>query len=86
MNAGILIFNGAEELDFMGPWEMLSLWHQLADGPNCLLVAQSSAAVICANGMSVNPTTDFEHCPPLDYLFIPGGQGTRTEVNNSVLV
>jgi len=86
MNAGILIFNGAEELDFMGPWEMLSLWHQLADGPNCLLVAQSSAAVICANGMSVNPTTDFEHCPPLDYLFIPGGQGTRTQVNNSVLV
>ncbi len=86
MHAGILIFNQAEELDFVGPWEMLTMWRQVADGPTCHLVAQTSESVLCAKGMSVNPTTDFEHCPQLDYLLVPGGQGTRTEVNNPVLV
>jgi transcriptional regulator GlxA family with amidase domain len=86
MHAGIVIFNQAEELDFVGPWEMLTMWRQVADGPTCHLVAQSSESILCAKGMSVNPTTDFEHCPQLDYLLVPGGQGTRTEVNNPVLV
>jgi transcriptional regulator GlxA family with amidase domain len=86
VHAGILIFNQAEELDFVGPWEMLTMWRQVADGPTCHLVAQTSESVLCAKGMSVNPTTDFEHCPQLDYLLVPGGQGTRTEVNNPVLV
>jgi transcriptional regulator GlxA family with amidase domain len=36
--------------------------------------------------MSVNPHESFDTCPPLDYLLVPGGQGTRTEVNNSTLV
>src|SRR5688572_27594966 len=65
---------------------MLTMWRQVADGPTCHLIAQSSESVLCAKGMSVNPTTDFEHCPQLDYLLVPGGQGTRTEVNNAALV
>ncbi len=86
MTAGILIFDRVEELDFVGPWEMLNMWRQVAGGPACVLVAQSSAPVVCAKGMSVNPSTDFEHCPELDYLVVPGGQGTRTEVDNPRLL
>lgn len=86
MTAGIVIFDRVEELDFVGPWEMLNMWRQVAGGPPCVLVAQNSAPVVCAKGMSVNPTTDFEHCPELDYLLVPGGQGTRTEVQNSRLL
>jgi hypothetical protein len=42
MNFGILIFDEVEELDFVGPWEMLTMWSMVADGPsNCLVVAQS---------------------------------------------
>ena len=86
MHAGILIFNLAEELDFVGPWEMFTMWREVADGPACHLVAQSSSPILCAKGMSVNPTIDFEHCPQLDYLLVPGGQGARTEVSNPVLI
>ena len=82
-----MIFPEAEELDFVGPWEMLTLWSRHADGPaNCLLVAQSMEPVRCATGMSVLPQVSFEVCPSLDYLLVPGGQGTRTEVNNEVLL
>jgi len=87
MNFGVLIFDQAEELDFAGPWEILRMWSKFADGPqNCLLVAQTLQPVSCANGMSVNPHVDFATCPPLDYLLVPGGQGTRTEVSNPVLL
>jgi len=87
MNFGVLLFPQVEELDFVGPWEMISMWKKVADGPaNCLLVAESMAPVLCAKGMSVNPHTSFENCPPLDYLLLPGGQGTRAEVNNPKLL
>lgn len=87
MNFGILIFPGAEELDFVGPWEMMTMWRQVAGGPcDSLIVAQENAPVTCAKGLSVNPHESFESCPELDYLLVPGGQGTRTEVNNRVLV
>jgi len=87
MNFGIVIFNEAEELDFIGPWEMLTMWRKVAEGPeNCLIVAQTLAPVICAKGLSINPHVAFETCPKLDYILIPGGQGTRCEVGNTALL
>jgi transcriptional regulator GlxA family with amidase domain len=87
VNFGVLIFRDAEELDFIGPWEMLTLWRQVADGPdNCWIVAQEKAAVTCAKGLSVNPHESFESCPALDFLLVPGGQGTRHEVGNPALL
>jgi transcriptional regulator GlxA family with amidase domain len=84
---GILLFPDVEDLEFVGPWEMLTMWSKHAEGPaNCLLVAQSMAPVRCAKGMSVLPHVSFDTCPPLDCLLVPGGQGTRSEVHNKVLV
>src|SRR5216684_3262833 len=87
MNFGVLVFNEVEELDFVGPWEMLTMWRKVADGPeNCLIVSQSREPIICAKGLSINPHVSFADCPVLDYLLVPGGQGTRQEVNNPVLL
>lgn len=87
MNFGILVFDDVEELDFVGPWEMLTMWSKLAEGPSpCLIVAQNPGPVRCAKGLSINPHVSFADCPPLDYLLVPGGQGTRREVSNPVLL
>jgi transcriptional regulator GlxA family with amidase domain len=87
MNFGVLVFNEVEELDFVGPWEMLTMWRKVADGPeNCLIVSQSREPIDCAKGLSINPHVSFADCPVLDYLLVPGGQGTRQEVNNPVLI
>jgi transcriptional regulator GlxA family with amidase domain len=81
---GILLFPGVEELDFVGPWEMLRLWSLYADGPaECLLVAQTAAPVDCAKGMRVLPHCDFAGCPALDALLVPGGKGTRELVRHA---
>lgn len=86
MTFGILIFPEVEELDFVGPWEMATMWHQVAQGPACLTVAEHKQPVTCAKGLAVLPHTSFADCPPLDYLLVPGGRGTRAEVNNAALV
>jgi transcriptional regulator GlxA family with amidase domain len=87
MNFGILVFDQVEELDFVGPWEMLTMWRKNANGPeNCIIVSETLEPVICAKGLSINPHASFASCPSLDYLLIPGGQGTRTEVDNPVLI
>lgn len=87
MKIGILIFPLVEELDFVGPWEMLCMWKLIPGGPELVLtVAQTKDAVVCAKGLSVNPHESFDSCPQLDYLIVPGGQGTRTEVSNAALL
>jgi transcriptional regulator GlxA family with amidase domain len=80
---GVLVFAQVEELDFAGPWEMAGLWHQLAGGPVCRLIAEHKEPVRCAKGLSVNPDASFVDCPALDYLVIPGGPGTHSAVNNA---
>jgi transcriptional regulator GlxA family with amidase domain len=87
MNFGIIVFPEVEELDFVGPWEMLTMWSKLAAGPqHCLIVAEKREPVVCAKGLSVNPHVSFADCPPLDYLLVPGGMGTRREVDNPEMV
>jgi transcriptional regulator GlxA family with amidase domain len=87
MNFGFLLFPGLEELDLVGPWEMAGMWSKYGRGPeHLLMIAEKKAPVLCSNGMSLNPHTDFTGCPDLDYLLIPGGEGTRTEVDNPVLM
>jgi transcriptional regulator GlxA family with amidase domain len=84
---GVLVFPQVEELDFVGPWEMLTMWQQVAGGPRrCLVVAESTAPVVSAKGLSVNPHVAFDGCPPLDVLVVPGGQGTRVQVDNPALI
>jgi transcriptional regulator GlxA family with amidase domain len=84
---GILIFDGAEELDFVGPWEVFTMAKALKpETSDVVLVAERDAPVRCAKGMRVLPDKTTAHCGALDVLLIPGGQGTRREVENKTLL
>lgn len=50
------------------------------------MIAENPGPVICNKGMSINPHVTFTDCPPLDFLLIPGGEGTRKEVDNPSLI
>ena len=87
MNFGVLVFNQVEEFDFVGPWAMLTRWSKLSGEPKrCLIVGQSVEPITCANGLLITPHVSFANCPTLDYMLVPGGQGTRQEVNNLALI
>ncbi|MCZ1007358.1 DJ-1/PfpI family protein [Streptomyces lydicus] len=84
---GLLIFDGAEELDFTGPWEVFTASSMLRDHADTVrLIAERPDAVRCNKGMRVLPDHTLEDHPPLDVLLVPGGNGTRREVSNPVLI
>jgi transcriptional regulator GlxA family with amidase domain len=83
---GILVFPAVEELDFVGPWEMFGMWGLIGSSVRTHLVGQTTEPLRCAKGLTVVPEFSFEDCPPLDVLLVPGGQGTREQVDNPVLM
>lgn len=77
MNIGIFIFEGAEELDFAGPYEVLTQWAQQAADEREILVftiARSTDPVRCAHGLRVLPDYTWADAPSLDLLLFPGGR------------
>jgi len=81
---GILVFDGAEELDFVGPWEVFTaMVAQLKSDDRVLTVAQHERPITCAKGLRVLADATFANAPLLDVVVVPGGRGTRTEVANA---
>lgn len=90
-NYGFLLFDDVEELDFVGPWEVITASSMLrerngAEADTMVMIAQTDAPVRCAKGMEVLPQHTFVDHPPLDVIVVPGGQGTRAAVNNAALL
>ncbi|MFI0369956.1 DJ-1/PfpI family protein [Actinomadura sp. 1N219] len=77
---GILIFDGAEELDIVGPWEVFTFSSRRRDRVDtAVLIAQNLDPVKCNQGMRVLPDHTFDDHPPLDVLLVPGGAHSRIE-------
>jgi transcriptional regulator GlxA family with amidase domain len=83
---GLLTFDGVEELDLVGPWEVFTASSMLRDGADtAVTIAELPRPVRCNKGLRVLPDHTFADHPPLDVLLVPGGNGTRREVSNPVL-
>ncbi|MGE3076637.1 MAG: DJ-1/PfpI family protein [Dehalococcoidia bacterium] len=82
-SVAFVLFEGAEELDFVGPWEVFTMVNAVAPGEvNAFTVAERAGLVKCAKGLQVMADHSFEDCPAADIVLVPGGMATRTEVNN----
>lgn len=84
----ILIFAEVEVLDFCGPFEVFSVANRFAETPafQVFTVAEKPAPILTRGGLSVNPHRVLGDMPTPDLFLIPGGQGTRTEMHNPVLI
>jgi transcriptional regulator GlxA family with amidase domain len=85
---GIALFDGAEELDWAGPWEVLAAWSQQwpGDEVDVFTLARTHELVTCAKGLKVLPDHSWESAPPLDVLVYPGGRGTRRELKDEAVL
>lgn len=83
---GILLFPGVEELDAIGPWEVLSYWsHNFPeDGYAVSCLSRSGGLVQCGKGLEVRAHYSYDDAPPLDVLLYPGGAGTRPHLDDDV--
>jgi transcriptional regulator GlxA family with amidase domain len=83
MQIAIAVFEGAEELDFVGPWEVLAAWRFLyPDDVEVFLVGEDPAPVTCAKGMHVLPDRSWDELGDVDVLLYPGGRGTRAQLGD----
>ncbi|MGK2740767.1 DJ-1/PfpI family protein [Tepidicaulis sp. LMO-SS28] len=80
---GILIFDDAEELDFVGPWEVFTMSNEMfalqgKERPdNVILISPDGNTITCAKGMRIEADYSMENAPKLDVILMPGGNGTR---------
>jgi transcriptional regulator GlxA family with amidase domain len=90
---GVLIFLDVEVLDFAGPFEVFSVTRLNEERRReerspfeVKLIAEKSQPIMASGGLRVLPDFDFDNCPPLDILVVPGGWGTRKEIENKHLI
>ena len=80
---GVLLFEGFELLDVFGPLEMFGL---AADHFEIRLIAENGGVVASHQGPKSVCDDSFQSAPAIDVLLVPGGIGTRGEVNNPVML
>ena len=80
---GVLLFPEFELLDVFGPLEAFG---QARDWFRVLTVAEHAGPVASAQGPRAMADHSLADCPSLDILLVPGGMGTRREVDNRALV
>jgi transcriptional regulator GlxA family with amidase domain len=86
LRIAIAVFDGAEELDFVGPWEVLAAWRDLCEHDlEVVLVGESAEPVTCAKGMRVLPHTTWSDVGDVDVLLVPGGRGTRALLGDDAI-
>ena len=76
---GVILYPGFELLDVFGPLEAFG---NLPGLYRVLMVAETRGPVASAQGPQVLAEVDFHDCPQLDVILVPGGLGTREQVEN----
>jgi putative intracellular protease/amidase len=76
---GMVVFDGFELLDVFGPLEMFGM---LKDRVEIVMIAQKAGPVKSGAGPATIADFSFADAPKLDIVMIPGGIGTRREVDN----
>lgn len=84
----VFVFPGAEELDFVGPWEVLTMWAKSfpADDVEVFMLSRDAEPVTCAKGMRVVPEHTWDTDPDFDVLVYPGGEGNTPQLQDEAIL
>lgn len=82
---GIYVFKDAEVIDFAAPYGVFSVARRFDPELEVFLVAEAMRPVQTQAGLTVLPNYAFNDGPAMDAFLIPGGFGTRQELNNGNL-
>ncbi len=89
---GIFIFDAVEVLDFCGPFEVFSVARPAGEVEDdarlfrVVTIAETAGTVSCRGDLLVEPHHTIADHPPLDILVVPGGKGTRRELDNPAVL
>ena len=86
---GLLTFEGMEELDLVGPWEVFTASAMARGGVDTVVTvgeAGPGVAVRCAKGLRITADHGLDDHPPLDVVLVPGGVGRKVQTTNPVVL
>ncbi len=79
IHIGFLLYPGVTQLDATGPAQILSR----VPGAVIHMIWKTCDPVLTDAGFSINPTDDFDSCPDLDVVCVPGGMGQRALMSDA---
>lgn len=84
---GVFLFEGTEELDWAGPWEVLGTWAQFwPEEAQLFSVGTEAGPIRCAKGLRVVAEHSWETAPDIDVLVYPGGVGTMAHLKDGAIL
>ncbi|RIA93151.1 ThiJ/PfpI domain-containing protein [Glomus cerebriforme] len=82
LTIGTILFPGYDLLDVNGTLRMLGSLENV----KILMISQNGDKVTSNCQVANYADYTFDNCPEFNVLFVPGGIGTRSEVNNPILM
>ena len=82
LHIGFPIYPDVTQLDFTGPFEVLTR----LPGAQCHVIATSLAPIRSNSGLSLLPTVTYADCPKLDIVCVPGGPGHLQAMRDETLI
>ncbi len=82
---GIYVFKDAEIVDYAAPYGVFSVARRFDPELDAFLIADAMRPVQTQAGFTVLPNYSFNDRPAMNAFLIPGGFGTRQEINNTRL-
>lgn len=82
---GIYMCKDLEIVDFAAPYGVFSVARRLDPELDAFFIAEAMRPVQAQAGFTVLPNYSFADNPDMDAFLIPGGFGTRQEINNARL-
>jgi len=80
-SVAVLLFDGAEVIDYAGPWEAFG-----EAGFKVFTVAEKIGPISATFGQKIVPDYTFADSPTADILLVPGGGGVRSALNNPEVI
>ena len=85
-NIAFILFPDFEELDFVGPYEVMAMASKYIDQNWHVYSVAETPMVRAFHGLQVAADHNFEEAPKPDMICIPGGFGTRPGMTNEPLL
>ena len=80
---GAILYDSFELLDFYGPLEMFG---NLKPEIEIITIAEKVGPVASFQGPQTVAEFDYQNCPHLDLILLPGGFGTIQELGNQAIM
>ena len=79
MRIGFMLFDGVEELDIVGPWEVFALLERMGTPLQRFTLGPQAGWVRASGGLRLGVDYAWDEAPSPDWLIVPGGPAVRPE-------